>query len=77
MRKRIELKAVWDDDLHELLDNLGVIDDLVAGETRCMACSRIVVLDNLGAIIPSSESVQITCDDSNCVKVATSQEALV
>ena len=28
MRKNIELAAVWDDDLRELLENLGVFDYL-------------------------------------------------
>ena len=76
MRKKVDLTAVWDEDLRALLDNLGILDDLAAGNTRCIVCTRIVDFDNLGAIIPSADSVQVTCDNSGCVRVVTSQEAL-
>lgn len=77
MRKKVELTAVWDDDLHALLNSLGVLDDLIAGNTGCVVCSRIVNFDNLGAIMPSVASVQVTCDNSGCVRVATSQDVPV
>ena len=76
MRKKVDLTAVWDEDLRALLDNLGILDDLTAGNTNCMVCTRIVDFDNLGAIIPSADSVQVTCYNSGCVRTVTSQEAL-
>ena len=77
MRKNVELSAVWDDDLHALLTSLEVLDDLLAGNIRCVVCSCIVDFDNLGTIIPEIYTVRLTCDDTNCVRAVTSRDALV
>ena len=77
MRKSVELAAVWDNDLHTLLASLGVLDDLMAGNIRCVVCSCVVDFDNLGTIMPTINAVRLTCDDANCVRAVTSREALV
>ena len=76
MRKRLELSAVWDDDIQELLDSLGVLQDVRLGNARCVVCGRKVDIDNLGAVMPTPQSADLACDDSNCVRVVTSQEAV-
>ena len=77
MRKRVELQAVWDDDLHALIDSLGVLDDLITGNMRCVVCSCTVGFDNLGTIMPAINAVRLTCDNASCVRTVTSQETLV
>ena len=75
MRKRSNVRAVWDDDLVGLLQSLGVLDMLIEGQIRCAVCDRNVDLDNLGALFGEDEEVQVTCDLTNCVRAATSREA--
>ena len=77
MRKRLELSAVWDDDLQELLGSLGVLQDVTLGNARCVVCGRTVDIDNLGAVMPTPQSTDFSCDDAYCVRAVTSQEAVV
>lgn len=76
MRRKLNLAAVWDEDLRSLLISLGVLDDLTSGNACCVVCKRVLDIENLGTIIPSVDSVQLTCDNSGCVRAVTSQEAL-
>lgn len=74
MRKRLDVKAVWDSDLEVLLKNLGILEQLLLGEENCSVCGRTVDLENLGAIIPRGDQPAVTCDDASCVRVVTSPE---
>lgn len=67
MRKRVQVKAVWDRDLEALLDSLGVTERLARGELRCLVCGRIVGLDDIGAILPHGDGAELSCEDSACV----------
>jgi len=71
MRKRIEVKAVWDSQLQHLLENLGVLEPLLSGKLKCAQCGRTVDLDNLGAIIPQKDEVIVVCDDTPCMHFVT------
>jgi hypothetical protein len=73
MRKRIEVEAVWDADLRALLANIGLLDDLLLGNVKCVACGRPVDLDNLGAILPKVDSADVVCDCTKCVRSVTVQ----
>ena len=77
MREKVDLTAVWDEDLHDLLESLGILEDLTSRKTYCAICGRKVDVDNLGTIIPTTKAVQLTCDDVNCVQAVTSREAPV
>lgn len=76
MRKRLELSAVWDDDIQELLGSLGVLQDVTLGNARCVVCGCQVDIDNLGAVMPTPQSADLVCADANCVQAATSQGAV-
>ena len=77
MRKRIEVKAVWDSQLQSLLENLGILEPLLLGKLKCARCGRTVDLDNLGAIIPQKDEVIVVCDDTPCVHSVTRSEVLL
>lgn len=74
MRKRIEVKAVWDSELEQLLGNLGILESLLLGELTCAHCGRTVDLDNLGAIIPQEDKVIIVCDYTPCIRALSRPE---
>ena len=79
MRERLNLKAVWDSDLEELLRNIGALEPLVHGELACKVCGQSVDLDNLGAILPRNQGISVTCGTVECVRAVTAsgqQEAV-
>jgi len=77
MRKRIEVKAVYDQDLKQVLENLGILDKLIAGELNCAVCGCEVDLANLGAIFPEGDEVGVSCDNNRCVRIITTRGAVV
>ncbi len=71
MRKRVEVKAVYDQHLEQVLANLGILDKLIAGEFNCAVCGCTVDLDNLGTIFPDGEEIGVSCDNDRCVRTIT------
>ena len=71
MRKRVEVKAVWDSDLEALLQDVGLLETITLGNGACAVCDTPVDLDNLGAVIPQPESTAVTCDNVRCVRSVT------
>ena len=57
MRKKVEIKAVYDKDLQQVLANLGILDKLITGKLSCAVCGCQVDLDNLGTIFPEDGKV--------------------
>ena len=74
MRKRIEVKAVWNTELEPLLSSLGILEPLLSGELTCANCSRIIDLDNLGAIIPQQDKIVLACDYTPCIYALATPE---
>lgn len=74
MRKRLEVKAVWNSDLEHLLSNLGILDAVLLGKFNCAQCGRLIDLDNVGAILPQKDKVTIVCDYGPCVHTLTRPE---
>ena len=62
------LRAVYDDDLDTLLDNLKISRDLEAGRLRCRVCGASVTRDNLLALVPDSGAVTLICTKPACLK---------
>ena len=46
------LKAVYDDDLIEFIESIGIKRAIEKGQLRCHVCNEIVTIDSLQAIIP-------------------------
>jgi len=73
MRKRVEVKAVYDQDLEQVLASLGILDKLIEGELSCAVCGCQVDLDNLGSIFPEGDEIGISCDNDRCVRIITTR----
>lgn len=71
MRKRLEVKAVWESELKYLLESLDILEPLQRGEVACALCNRTVNLENLGLIIPQKDKVLIVCDNVACIHSLT------
>lgn len=76
MRKRASIKAVWDSDLVSLLQSAGILDRLLDGDVRCVVCHKEVDLDNLGALLSDGHEIMVSCDDTQCVREATTREVV-
>jgi len=76
MRKRVEVKAIYEQDLEQVLRNLGILDKLVAGELNCAVCGCQVDLDNLGTIFPDGDEVGVSCDNNSCIRTITTRGAV-
>ena len=46
MREKVELKAVYESDLQNVLTQLGILDSIIAGEIKCGVCGETIDLDN-------------------------------
>ena len=75
MRKRVEVKAIYDQDLERMLGNLGILDKLIEGELNCAVCRCQVDLDNLGAIFPEGDEIGVSCDNDRCIRLITTRGA--
>ena len=71
MRKRVEVKAIYDQDLEQVLASIGILDKLIAGELNCAVCGCQVDLDNLGTIFPDNDEIGVSCDKDRCIRVIT------
>lgn len=76
MRKRAEVKAVWESELEPLLRSLSIWEPLLLGELTCAWCGRTVDLENLGAIIPQQDKVKVVCDHAPCISSLTWSEVV-
>jgi len=61
-----KMKAVHDKDLESLLKSLHVYEAVVNGKYKCLFCDKKITLDNIDSIVPYKESIQFTCDKSEC-----------
>ncbi len=62
------LNAVHDDDLKDVLEELGIYRSFVRHELKCHFCGDTVSWDNLYSIFPLSGSVKVSCSKPECVE---------
>jgi hypothetical protein len=59
--------AVHDVDLQNLLESLGLADDLADGGLSCEFCRTPIHLDAVGAIFPHRQTISVVCDSACCM----------
>lgn len=72
----ITMRAVYDEELSEYLDNLGILAAVQKGSVVCVVCKQPVTFENLQAIVPKSGDIKLVCDRPNCMKRFTEEESL-
>ncbi|MDH5505761.1 MAG: hypothetical protein OEZ02_00890 [Anaerolineae bacterium] len=65
--KKETQKYVYDDDLTQLLKNLGVYGKFNAKKFKCPFCQNVITWDNLNSIFPDSGAVKLSCNQPGCV----------
>lgn len=68
---KAHLQAVFDDDLQEFLEGLGLWGKLQRGELRCKFCGTIITVENLHSLFPQSGRIQLVCDAPDCIRRLT------
>ncbi len=66
MKKEI-LKAIYDDDLVNILSKIGEFSDVKAGKRKCKLCHTVITFDNISCIYPESGSVKYICSNQICI----------
>jgi len=67
-RKTETVNAVYDDDLMDILTELGVRHDFVHGKLKCAFCEDTITWDNLYSLFPDSGAVKVSCSKPECVE---------
>lgn len=66
--KKEELDLIYDEDLMPALDKLGVKEDFVNGNLKCLFCDKTVTLENLYSFFLNNGIVKMVCNDEECVE---------
>jgi len=61
-----EIDAVHERNLRELLESLGLLEDVLKGHINCNFCKKKITLDNLRCIYPKNDEILFCCDDIRC-----------
>ncbi len=62
------VKAVYSDDLNNLLASLGLEKDFIEGRIKCKYCSSIISENNLFALLPEENSIAFICESPECTE---------
>ena len=65
--KRKKIKAVFEDDLENLLISMGIQKDVNEGKYFCPICDCPITLENLGVITRKEGKIQLVCDNNKCL----------
>lgn len=62
------IKGVYDENLIEFLETIGIRKLIDAGEMHCYSCGRRVTLDNISVVFPHDGEVGACCDNAVCLE---------
>ncbi len=65
--KSHKILAVYEDDLDDLLVQLGLDEKIKDGKFNCLKCGCTISRENLGVIENSNGAIQISCLSSSCM----------
>ena len=77
MKKKHRIQAVLDDDLEDVLKNLGLLTALQNNELRCCVCGDTVSQDTLQGIVPKGKTQEVLCSKPECLKKLTQRDTEV
>ena len=66
MRRRHEIRSVYEDDLDEFLKSLHLLKPILDGEVKCYFCKKVITLDNFRCVFPFEGIIEVCCDDILC-----------
>lgn len=67
MKRDIEIPAIHDNNLINILTDLNILDKINEKKLRCANCGEIITLDNLAGIRKLKNDVLLICDNPECI----------
>lgn len=71
--KKINLPAIHDKDLENILNDYNLLEDFKSSNLCCFNCNDIIDIDNLTGVIVENETLLFVCDSPDCLAHATSK----
>ncbi|POY35470.1 hypothetical protein C3K47_15535 [Solitalea longa] len=71
MDKKIDIPAIHEKDLKQVLSDLGILEDLQEGKLFCVNCCKLITWDNLFALKVVENKLVLFCDEADCVDNST------
>ena len=65
----IPLKLVLAEDVEALLDAIGLLSAVRAGDARCVRCGRIIGVEDVSKIEATHSGYELTCSAESCTAV--------
>ena len=63
-----KINIIYDEDLHDLLSKLWVLEDILKGKKKCKFTGEIITIDNLYTIFWENNEIKFVCDNINAQK---------
>ena len=73
MKKSFEIKAILDSELDELLENLGLLEQIQSGKLSCAICGRKITRANFFCLFVRDGMIKLCCDLLACYEQAIMQ----
>ena len=69
-KNKIEVNAILDNQVEELLKKTSQYEDLVEGKLRCRSCGSIINPQNIGIMLPvdNGDNIEFYCDRADCAE---------
>jgi hypothetical protein len=73
MREKIEVSAIRDRDLRDILQKYQLSEKMVQGKLSCESCSQIMSWENTGALIVKGSGLIFYCNLPECIDQAATR----
>lgn len=71
-KKKVEVNAILDSEIENLLMNTSQYEDLLKGNIKCASCNTTITSENIGIIMPiekeSNFILEFYCEKINCME---------
>lgn len=71
--KKIDIPAIHDKDLENILSDYNLIDDFKNGKLSCFNCNDLIKDNNLTGFIVENDTLNFICSNPDCLAHATSK----
>ena len=70
-KSKIEVNAIIDSDIENLLRETSQYENIIKGEYKCKSCGIVITPENIGIIIPKHDDfglhLDFYCEKVNCM----------
>lgn len=65
--KKAKIKAVHEEDLFMILDDLDLIDKIKNCEYKCEYCNKTITMETLWGMCKKDNKIRLICSDYDCL----------